>query len=149
MRMKVLALAAGGLIASLAAVQAATVATDLNLRAGPGTDYPVIDAMPAGAHVNVRSCTGSWCRVSFRGQTGWASANYLGGGERSTTVYRSRTYVAPSARYVAPGYAYGPAYDYPSYFDDGPYAYAPGFSIGIGFGGYGGHHWRGGHGHWR
>ena len=146
MRMKLLALAAGATLATFGAAHAATVTTDLNLRAGPGTDYPVIDAMPAGAHVNISNCTGSWCRVSFRGESGWASASYLGQGGRSRTVYRTRTYAAPSYQYVEPGYAYAPGYDY----GYGPYAYSPGISFGIGFGGggWGGHHWGGGH-HWR
>jgi uncharacterized protein YraI len=142
MRTKFLALATGAaLIAGTGIASAATVATDLNLRAGPGTNYPVIDAMPAGAQVNIRTCSGSWCRVSFRGETGWASANYLGGGG-ATTVYRRS--------YVEPGNAYAPP---PAYYDYGygPYAYEPGFSVGIGFGGFGGgwHHggWHGGH-HW-
>lgn len=150
MRTKFLALAAGAaLIAGTGAASAATVQTDLNLRAGPGTNYQVIDAMPAGAQVRVRNCSGSWCRVNFRGESGWASASYLGGG-RNTTVYRTRTYVQPT--YVEPDYAYGPDYG-PGY---GPYAYSPGISFGIGFGGFGGgwHHggggWHGGHGghHW-
>lgn len=150
MRIKLVALAAGTILASLGVAHAATVTTDLNLRAGPGTDYPVIDAMPAGTHVNVRNCTGSWCRVSYNGQVGWASNSYLTGG-RSTTVYRLRTYAPPAYAYVEPGYAYAPGYnDYPSYY--GTYAYEPGFSIGIGFGGFGGPHWggwHGGHRHWR
>jgi uncharacterized protein YraI len=143
--MKVIALAAGATLATLGAAHAATVTSDLNLRAGPGTDYPVIEAMPAGAHVNIRNCTGSWCRLSYNGETGWASSSYLAGGGRSTTVYRTRTYTEPSVEYVEPGYAYAPVYDY------GPYAYEPGFSIGIGFGGGGWHHgWHHGgwHHHW-
>ena len=144
MRTKLLALAAGAaLVAMMGAASAATVANDLNLRAGPGTNYPVVATMPAGAHVNVRNCTGSWCRVSFRGETGWASASYLGGGGRSTTVYRSRTYAAPVYGYAEPAYGYDEG---PSYFGYGygPYAYSPGVSFGIGFGGGGwGHHrWR-------
>lgn len=150
MRTKLLALAAGAaLLAGTGMASAATVENDLNLRAGPGTNYPVIGTMPAGAHVNVRNCNGSWCRVSFRGETGWASASYLGGGGgRSTTVYRTRTYAEPSYAYVEPGYAYAPGY-----YDYGPYAYSPGISFGIGFGGGGwGHGWHhGGWGHhgWR
>ena len=97
------------MLAGTGVASAATVENDLNLRAGPGTNYPVVGTMPAGAHVNVRDCNGSWCRVSFQGETGWASASYLGGGgERSTTVYRTRAYAEPSYGYVEPGYAYGP-----------------------------------------
>jgi uncharacterized protein YraI len=142
MRTKLLALAAGAaLIAGTGAASAAMVTGDLHLRAGPGTNYPVIDTMPAGSHVNVRNCTGGWCRLSYRGESGWASDNFLSGRSRTTTVYRSRRiYREPYAEtYVAPGYAYGP-----DYYDYGPYAYEPGFSIGFGFGG----GWGGGHHHW-
>jgi uncharacterized protein YraI len=143
MRTKFLALAAcAALMAGTGIASAATVTNDLNLRAGPGTNYPVVDTMPAGAHVNIRNCAGSWCRVSFRGERGWASASYLGQGGRSTTVYRTRTYAEPAYDYVEPGYAYAPGYyDYGS----GPYAYSPGISFGIGFGAGGWH--RGGWGH--
>lgn len=144
MHMKFLALATGvALLAATGAASAATVTNDLNLRAGPGTDYPVIDTMPGGSHVSIRNCTGSWCRVNFRGQSGWASAGYLGG-SRTTTVYRSApaysyAYAEPSYSYFAPDYGYwGPGLGY---------AYAPGVSFGIGFGGGGWHHgWR--HGGW-
>jgi uncharacterized protein YraI len=69
----------------------ALVTTDLNMRTGPGTGYPVITAMPDGAIVNVRGCTSgySWCRVDWRGRDGWASANYLA---MQTGRYRGRAY---------------------------------------------------------
>lgn len=50
---------------------------DLNLRSGPGTNYRVVDVIPGGGRVDVRSCSGSWCRVRYRGLPGFASANYL------------------------------------------------------------------------
>jgi uncharacterized protein YraI len=94
MRLKTLALAAGALMLSAGAASAAIVTGDLNLRTGPGTNYRVIDVMPAGARVNVLSCTGSWCRVGFRGEVGFASAGYLG---RGAPVYAPAppVYVAP------------------------------------------------------
>jgi hypothetical protein len=57
---------------------------DLNVRAGPGTNHRVIGSIAANDSVNVWDCTGNWCRVSYRGGEGWASARYLapGGGER-------------------------------------------------------------------
>ena len=63
MRLKTLALAAGALMLSAGAASAAVVTNDLNLRSGPGTNYQVVDTMPAGARVNVLSCTGGWCRA--------------------------------------------------------------------------------------
>ncbi len=57
----------------------AMVTTDLNLRAGPGTGYARIAAMPGGSIVDVRGCTRgySWCRVYWRGYEGWAASSYL------------------------------------------------------------------------
>ncbi len=66
--------------AGLASAAPATVAGDLNLRAGPGTGYGVVAVMPAGATVNTLGCSGNWCRVSYGGAVGYASASYLDAG---------------------------------------------------------------------
>ncbi len=57
----------------------AYVTTGLNLRAGPGTGYPVITAMSAGDPVQVYGCTSGygWCDISWGGNRGWASGHYL------------------------------------------------------------------------
>lgn len=80
MRLKQFLIAAGVLTLSAGAASAATITNDLNLRAGPGTNYGVVATMPAGAYVSVRGCTGNWCRVTYRGRVGYASASYLAGG---------------------------------------------------------------------
>jgi uncharacterized protein YraI len=125
-------LAAGAaliLSGSIAAAAPATVSADLNMRAGPGTEYGVVATIPAGATVDVGGCTGSWCAVSFRGESGYASASYLSGG-------------APSAAVVVPGYDDGPDYAYSDDYDDS-YSYGP--SIGF----YAGPRFRHGwHGRW-
>ena len=100
--------------------------------------------IPAGATVDAGDCTGSWCRVSFSGGTGFANRSYLamGGGRLSR---------APVA--VAPGYAYSEPYD-DDYYDYG-YAYGPSVGFGVyaspGYryrhGWRGGRHWQGG-GNW-
>lgn len=139
MRMKYLALAAGALLISGGAASAATVTNPLHLRTGPSTHYRVVATMPAGAHVRIRNCAGSWCRVDFRGETGWASANYLGHGRRA---YRARYY---RARPAYRAYAQAPAY-----YDEGP-GFGIGFGpAGFGFGvgpGYGWRHHRGWYGY--
>jgi len=57
----------------------------LNLRSGPGTRYGVKLVMPAGASLKV---TGSYNKgfypVRYQGTKGWASAEYLNVGTRST-----------------------------------------------------------------
>ena len=118
--------AASALVLSASAANAvpATAETSLNVRSGPGTEYEVVGTIPDGGTVDVRGCTGGWCRVSFSGGSGYASRNYLamaGGAGPAVGVA------------VTPGYAYydGPYYD--DYYDYG-YGYGPsvGFSVGVG-----------------
>ncbi len=151
MRMKYLALAGAALMLSAGTASAAVVTGGLNLRSGPGTNHRVINTMPAGAHVRILNCSGSWCRVAFRGERGWASANYLTGHRRYTArrYYRGRRYVARRYYYRRAYPYYGAGWGPNSYAYEPDYAYAPGFSIGFGFGGgwpgwYHGyrHHWR-------
>lgn len=92
MKLKTMTLAAGALLLSAGIASAATVTNDLNLRSGPGTNYRVIDTMPGGAYVDVIGCTGNWCRVSWHGRVGYASASYLGGGGAYAAA---PVYVAP------------------------------------------------------
>jgi uncharacterized protein YraI len=107
----VLALSTG-----VAAAAPAVVDNDLNLRAGPGTEYPVVAAMPAGATVDVMGCEASWCRVAFNGTVGWASRAYIGagGGVAAAPAY--------GEGYASGGFA--PAYGY----DEG--GYSPGYTYG-------------------
>lgn len=52
----------------------------LNLRAGPGTAYPILAGMPQNVALSLTGKNpeaGSWWQVSYRGQVGWASADYL------------------------------------------------------------------------
>lgn len=62
------------------ALAACTVtAQNLNLRSGPGVDYPRITKMPQGTRFAVRAQngTGNWLVGSWNETTGWASATYL------------------------------------------------------------------------
>jgi uncharacterized protein YraI len=51
----------------------------LNLRAGPGTQYPVIGVMEYNVRSQITGCLAdySWCSVDVAGLAGWASAQYL------------------------------------------------------------------------
>lgn len=53
--------------------------TNVNLRQGPGTNYPILMTIPAGAPVAVAGCGGAWCQVAFQGQSGYIIASSLGG----------------------------------------------------------------------
>lgn len=71
------ALLAGAIVVGVSVADAATVRSELNLRAGPGTGYGVVAVMPAGAEVDVRGCSGAWCRVAWGSAEGYAHADYL------------------------------------------------------------------------
>ncbi|GAB4418332.1 MAG: hypothetical protein Kow00106_14300 [Anaerolineae bacterium] len=49
---------------------------DLNVRAGPGTTYPVLGTLAFGTEVPVtgRIADGTWVAISFNGMTGWIFA---------------------------------------------------------------------------
>lgn len=51
----------------------------LNVRSGPGFQYPVVAQMQANAPAAISGCIAdySWCGVAIGGVTGWASAQYL------------------------------------------------------------------------
>lgn len=57
----------------------ATATTDLNVRAGPGTEYAVIGMIEAGGTAAIGGCIegSKWCSVSLGGTTGWAYSDYL------------------------------------------------------------------------
>jgi uncharacterized protein YraI len=63
--------------AGLAFAYPASVTDDLNLRTGPGTQYPVITVIPGGAPVHVRSCSAGWCAVTYQALQGHVSQRYL------------------------------------------------------------------------
>lgn len=58
---------------------AATATTDLNVRAGPGPQYPIIGAISANGEASLHSCleNSKWCQVSASGVEGWAYSDYL------------------------------------------------------------------------
>lgn len=120
---------AGALLYSTAALAAPGHATgNVNMRSGPGTSYPVIAQIPAGAALDIGNC-GGWCQITYAGRSGYVSASYV-------TAARS----APAP------YAYYQPYDYDEYYpgsvfyydDNGPF---------FGFGGHFSHYFHGGLGH--
>lgn len=58
---------------------AVTAATDLNVRAGPGPQYPLVGVINANGSAMMNGCIegSQWCRVSFNGTEGWAYSAYL------------------------------------------------------------------------
>jgi uncharacterized protein YraI len=53
--------------------------TDVNERAGPGTDYPVVALIPGGAPLTIFGCLTevAWCDVAYAGERGWVQGSYL------------------------------------------------------------------------
>lgn len=53
--------------------------TGVNLRAGPGTNFPTFQILTAGAAVDVQTCddAGARCAVSYKGEKGFVSGRYL------------------------------------------------------------------------
>lgn len=75
-------LAGAVLIASAGLAQAEMMATtinDLNVRAGPGPQYPTVGLATRGSSAVLDGCIqGSrWCRVDVNGMRGWVYADYL------------------------------------------------------------------------
>ncbi len=71
-----------------AAATSATATTDLNIRSGPGPQYPAVGLAGRGSAVVVDGCIeGSrWCQVDANGTRGWAYSTYLSADEGGTTV---------------------------------------------------------------
>lgn len=61
------------------AATSAFATTDLNLRAGPGPQYEILDVISGQDTASVEGCVeaGGWCKVSYDGTTGWAYSEYL------------------------------------------------------------------------
>jgi Bacterial SH3 domain len=70
------------LSAQCAQAEPALATNNVNLRQGPGTNYPVITRIPGGSTVEVSACRGEWCAASWHGQNGYMIATSLdkGGG---------------------------------------------------------------------
>lgn len=90
MKLRGLFIAALLLTVPTAAMAARGIVTDsVSLRAGPGDGFPVVDRIPGGAHVNIHGCLrgDAWCDVSWAGDRGWVSSEYLQYFYRSRYVY--------------------------------------------------------------
>lgn len=59
------------------AAESKVTTTALNLRTGPGLNYPILLTMPQGAAVTVQSSSGDWSSVIYNGTAGYAFSAYL------------------------------------------------------------------------
>ncbi|WP_274627274.1 DUF1236 domain-containing protein [Arvimicrobium flavum] len=79
---RMIAFAAGALLVTVgvaAADTSVTATTDLNVRAGPGTQYPVIGVIGAGQNAMLTGCVKNsrWCAVDEGGKPGFVYSSYL------------------------------------------------------------------------
>ena len=70
------------------AQSSAVATTDLNVRAGPGPQYPVIGVIGAGQGTTIDGCIegSKWCQVQTGSGAGWAYSDYLTGEFGGTRV---------------------------------------------------------------
>ena len=70
---------AGVLVASPALAIPGYSTAHLNLRTGPGTQYPIAGVMEYNVRSDITGCLAdySWCSITVAGLNGWASAEYL------------------------------------------------------------------------
>jgi uncharacterized protein YraI len=80
--------AATALSAPASAATTAEATTALNIRSGPGPQYPVVGMIKANDRAVIQGCIeGSlWCQVSYGGETGWAYSKYLTASVSGSTV---------------------------------------------------------------
>jgi len=106
------ALATVALPASAATL--ATATTSLNIRTGPGPEYPVTGAIPQKGQATVTGCIqGSlWCQVTYNGKQGWAYSQYMTGMANGQPVAVSQA--VPGIVYDAPAATVGTAVTAPT-----------------------------------
>jgi uncharacterized protein YraI len=91
----------------------AVTTSNVNLRQGPSTDYPVIMTLPASAAVDVEGCAQGWCKVDYSGSEGWISEDYLQGLVSPPAIVLPVPVVVPGLRHRPPHYGYRPPYHRP------------------------------------
>ena len=91
--------AAGLLMLAPAIAQAAEgySTANVNMRAGPSTQYPAVAVIPAGSSVEIRGCLSdvNWCDVEFYGGRGWVSGQYVQALYQQRRVYVGPQYYRP------------------------------------------------------
>jgi uncharacterized protein YraI len=89
--------------ASAATLASAT--TPLNIRSGPGPEYPVTGAIPTNGQATILGCIeGSlWCQITYNGAQGWAYSQYLTATIAGRSLAVSETIRSlPPVTYTAP-----------------------------------------------
>ncbi len=96
---------AAALSTSASAATMASATTPLNIRSGPGPQYPVVGVIKDNGRAVIQGCIqGSlWCEVNYLGKQGWAYSKYLNmqvaGRPMVLSEYRAQV---PTITYEAP-----------------------------------------------
>jgi uncharacterized protein YraI len=114
-----LALSAALLMPALAQAAPAFVTSGLNMRAGPGTEYPVVAQLEPGVQVEVFGCLEGygWCDVAIGQDRGWVAGSFL-----QAPYYERReplVSVAPAIGLPVVGFTVGNYWD--SYYRNRPW----------------------------
>ncbi len=99
-----------------ASVSSGYTSAAVHQRVGPGTIYPVVQTIPAGAPVQIFGClTGlTWCDTLYAGKRGWVSGRYLtltAQGQRRPVVTFGFAFGVPLV---------GPWWDFPGHWPPPP-----------------------------
>ncbi len=97
-RLMKIAAAAAFLLAPAIAEGADGLATaNVNMRAGPSTQYPAVTVIPAGESVEIHGCLADvpWCDVEFYGGRGWVAGRYVQALYQQRRVYVGPEYYRP------------------------------------------------------
>lgn len=101
----VAAMAFTAMTAIASAQTAVTATTDLNVRGGPGPQYPVVGMIGAGKSADLGGCleNSKWCQVATANGPGWVYSDYLSVDMNGTAsvVTESRAAV-PAVTYEEP-----------------------------------------------
>jgi uncharacterized protein YraI len=85
--------------------------TNLNLRSGPGTNYSIIDRIPAGASVDLEQNNGGgWVQIYYDGNYGYVFSKYLRSNSRSVQNGNADYYLNVDGEWVQS----------PTYYDSQP-----------------------------
>jgi uncharacterized protein YraI len=139
-KLALLVAASLALSAARAAADPVLATSDVNLRSGPGTQYPLVGRIPGGSTVEAVNCNVGWCEAQFNGRAGYVNQSYLDfGGDAQAAPVQVRPYpggpppgaipVAPPGSYPPPAGYYPPPADYapppPVYREPPSYGYPP------------------------
>ena len=79
---------------------------DVNLRAGPGRDFPVIGKLTPNHPVRVNGCLAArdWCEIEYGNVNGWVSTQYLQDDRRVYWTKSQPVTVVPTVVFVKDHY---------------------------------------------